>query len=191
MSHNANTPLLGKLVRTKDSERDAIHIAIISVTADCPLKPGTDVAVATRDDDFFAVVEGDKVGIVDPFLKKEVKKGERFYLLLYPNTVTSLKHSWEHPGIKEIQKPEDKTKERAKKDLMEFAEDNRISYQELLDILYEAHTEDYYNCGDREDLQDALNSRKNSLFESWSIVTGIKSRFNDDGDADIYFGCAC
>jgi len=188
MSHNANTPLLGKLVRTKDSERDAIHIAIISVTADCTLKPGVDVAVIARNDDFFATIEGYTVGIVDPFLKQDVKKGERFHVLLYPNTVTSLKHSWTHPSIKDIPKPESKDIQRAKAYLEEFASSNRISYQELLDILYEANDEGYYNCGSAEDLQDSLNCDKENLLFYYSIVSG--KQLNRDKD-DVWFGCAC
>lgn len=34
------------------------------------------------------------VGIVDPFLRESVQPSQRFWLFLYPNTVTSLRHEW-------------------------------------------------------------------------------------------------
>ena len=42
---------------------------------------------------------GSPVGIVDPFLKEPVEPGERFYIFLFPNTVTGLRHVWTHPAF--------------------------------------------------------------------------------------------
>ena len=80
-------------------ERDAIHIAIAPVFAAETLKPGQEVGF---------VGDGSTVGfctkpfgIVDPFLKASVAKGERFYAFLFPNTVTGMRHEWEHPAFAE------------------------------------------------------------------------------------------
>lgn len=88
------TPNIGQLCGA-DARRDAIHFAVAPVEADADLRPGDHVGVR----DGRASRDGAAVGIVDPFLKGEIKKGQRFWLFLYPNTVTSLRHVWTHPAF--------------------------------------------------------------------------------------------
>jgi hypothetical protein len=79
-----------------DDRRDAIHIAIIPVIASGELRPGQHVGPLP--DDRFGVVER-PIGVVDPFLRGPVKDGERFWLCLYPYSITSLRHVWTHPAF--------------------------------------------------------------------------------------------
>lgn len=77
--------------------RDAIHLAVEPVIAAHSLRPGDDVGFVEG-----GVGECDNpVGIVDPFLKAKVKKGERFWLVVYPRQITSLRHVWTHPAFGE------------------------------------------------------------------------------------------
>ena len=77
-----------------DEGRDAIHLAVISVIALEELKPGTRIAVGSGK--AWARSE-EAVGIVDPFLPIPVVHGDRFWCILNPRTITSLRHVWSHP----------------------------------------------------------------------------------------------
>ena len=90
---------LGKII-PKDAvlPRDSIHIAIAPVVAAHQLARGQRVSLI-RDG---AGISGSKppVGIVDPFLDVDtVQKGERFWLYLFPGSITSLTHHWTHPAF--------------------------------------------------------------------------------------------
>lgn len=87
---------LGTLI-DQTQQRDAIHLATEPVVAAKKLFPGQDVGL---DVDGMASPTVQKlVGIVDPFLKAPVMPGERFWLIVYPRQITSLRHMWEHPDF--------------------------------------------------------------------------------------------
>lgn len=86
---------IGKII-TETQERDAIHIAVAPMIAATPLKPGQAVGIASGG---FARADEVPVGIVDPFLRGTVKPGQKFWLFMYPNTITSLRHEWTHPSF--------------------------------------------------------------------------------------------
>lgn len=90
---------LGSII-DENQKRDAIHIAVEPVVAGGLLHAGDDVGLT----DGYAVAGHDNpVGIVDPFLKSDVKKGERFWLLVYPRQITSLRHVWTHPAFEQTE----------------------------------------------------------------------------------------
>lgn len=93
-------PMLGKLIVDLTAERDAVHIAVAPMIATENLTPGQRVGIVS-DGKAGPVVH--HIGIVDPFLDAPyVPEGERFWLFLYPNTITSLKHLWTHPAFKDL-----------------------------------------------------------------------------------------
>lgn len=113
---------LGKLI-DGDETRDAIHIAIAPVVAGEKLAPGDHVGFLADG----SVGESDKpIGVVDPFLRKVVKRGDPIWLLLYPNTITSLRHQWAHP---EFDKP---TRSEGEQWIRDYAATVPIDYDELM-----------------------------------------------------------
>src|SRR5262249_51543452 len=89
------TPNLGA-APDEDARRDAVHIAVAPVVAAAQLLPGQHVGLLG---DGRADANDQPIGIVDPFLAEAVLPGQRFWLFLYPGTITSLRHVWTHPAF--------------------------------------------------------------------------------------------
>lgn len=88
---------LGKII-TPLEKRDAIHLAVIPAEAAHALRPGDHVLLDEGNMAYLAET-GEGIGIVDPFLLGAIKKGEHFWLVIYPRVITSLRHVWTHPSI--------------------------------------------------------------------------------------------
>lgn len=86
------------------ARRDCIHVAVAPVTAGESLHAGDHVYFEDDGKAYHAYYHKHllekAIGIVDPFLKSEVEEGQLFWLFLYPNTITSLRHVWTHTAFK-------------------------------------------------------------------------------------------
>lgn len=111
-------------------ERDAIHCAVAPITASERLKPGTHVSL---NEEGQAQNKAPYLGIIDPFLKEQVEKGEQCWLFLYPRTITSLKHNWSHPAFKASFNPALEAINRSVDWVKEYANEIGVSYEELMD----------------------------------------------------------
>jgi hypothetical protein len=99
-THTDALDTLGTLIGP-DEKRDAIHLAVIpAVCGAAKLHPGEHVYYDGDSGAAFPVPVGEGVGIVDPFLRAgTVNPGDRFWLVVYPREITSLRHVWEHPAF--------------------------------------------------------------------------------------------
>lgn len=97
--HTDALATLGTIIDDKQ-ERDAIHLAVLPAVAGERLRPGAHVAIA--DGKAYACTDMQTHGIVDPFLRSDVAQGERFWFVIYPRQITSLRHVWEHPAFPDV-----------------------------------------------------------------------------------------
>lgn len=95
-THTDALATLGTIIN-EGEKRDAIHLGVENAIAHERLWPGTHVGF--RLDGTVSESAKKPVGIVDPFLTEPVEKGQRFWLIVYPRQITSLRHVWEHPDF--------------------------------------------------------------------------------------------
>lgn len=193
---------IGKLIE-QERHRDAIHIAVCPVEAGVELRPGTEIGIMKGQ--AFNALPGliQPIGVVDPFLKHVVLPGQRFYMFLFPGSITSLRHEWEHPTLGEVKatptapSPDKATSE---KWLREYA--RRVNsyycgdgyYGEKdggKDTSYEVLMADLagnsitYHGIDMHDRGDLIDEKK--LAHHASVVLGRPVNF----DGFEYFSCSC
>src|SRR5260370_41801470 len=98
---------MGKLVEHDEVVMDAVHVAVVTMTAVGKLHPGDQVGfIFGGDQTRVARVVTKTIGIVDPFLTRPVEDAQRFWLFLYANTTTAMRHSWKHPDFDTATRPQ-------------------------------------------------------------------------------------
>lgn len=159
------------------AERDAVHIAIIPAIAASRLEPGQKVAIHLRSP--LRVGYGDNVvGVVDPFLDRDVQQEERCWVLLTPNSITSLRHEWTHPSFV----VDESDAERA---LRDFAVRADLGYRELLDAARDYVQHGEHICeGDRWEGFEMYPE----FWEHYQIVTG---EIVPEDRRGYFFSCIC
>ena len=173
--------ILGQLLDEK-AQRDAIHIAIAPVVAAERLYPGdhvgfvSDGIVAKRDDKL--------IGIVDPFLMKPVGEGQRFFLCLYPKTVTGKRHNWEHPAFSPAILPAlSPNKQEAERVIRQFCRDQ---------FTYVSEEEAFRRIVSDWGVLDFTTVEGTSgPFENEDEVKAALSVYTGRANPDFRFSCSC
>ena len=197
--HSMADPQFGRLVPDDfPDERDAIHIATAAVFATEDLNPGDHVGFVTKDNDKMGRSDIAPLGIVDPFLPKGVKKGERFWVFLYPGTIQSLRHNWSHPSFDVRQQLIRAIEETpAKKRMKVFATSlsgghdyygnpyDEVTFEELIDRATAYVTGgEYWSEGGRFEGQGLYPE----FWSDFEELTGLKV---PEGDRYSFFSCSC
>lgn len=187
-----NETILGKLIdHTK--LRDAIHIAVAPVKAMQMLKPGQHIGFVddtqTNVGYFSAILPRtiNFIGIVDPFLTEPVKENEWFYMLLYPKTITGLKHVWTHPAFDVANEPyyNKVDKSLSEQWLRNYVSVYRGDYDEVIQAIKEKGDVCFFKDLDYEDFSD-YNS------EFWRHVENVLGyKLTNEHKEKVSFGCAC
>lgn len=176
---------LGQLIGF-EAQRDAIHIAIAPVVSAGSVKPGEHIGF--MDDGRVGIRAKVKLGIADPFLKADVQEGERFYMFLYPQTVTGMRHEWQHPEFP-INFPA--CDNESKRSLEAMAERCGCSLERLLERL------DLYaegSCGPDDSIQEKLNRFGDEIAvrDMWANYERCRmTKVDESIKTDTYFRCAC
>jgi hypothetical protein len=208
-THTDALATLGTIIT--DGGRDAIHLAVEPVEAGERLVPGQHIGVkngkAYSNLDA-AYAHADKhVGIVDPFIKGFVMPGEKFWLIVYPRQITSLRHVWEHPDfavdVEKVVEPIGEivfkpavTIKTEGKTAVQVAEEWLRAYADEIDELYEyvmevadshqkdrdGHYPDYIIQGGRFEGE----STPDEFWDNYAIVRGVKSPVRAS-----FFSCSC
>lgn len=189
---------LGNIIN-EHQKRDAIHIAVEPVIAGERLSPGAHVG--PRADGTWGTEAERHLGIVDPFLTANVRKGQRFWLLVYPRKITSLRHVWSHPDFSDPDPHAEQTAEAVSKRLTESAEkkasenwlrsyaaelpDGGATLENLL-----IHTKEHIEYGDywSEGGRFEGISLPMEFWHHYEIYTGEKV---EDGKKESFFSCSC
>lgn len=183
----AHHPTLGKLI-AEPEQRDAIHIAVAPVVASEELKPGQHIGFSDNASTEKVSSKADTViGIVDPFLTKPVQPGQRFWMLLYPQTVTNLRHDWTHPSFIAAEVAQKFGCNPAMLRLREIANDMDVTYD---DLLFNAErfvrTGEYWCEGEKFE----SFSMPGDFWDVYHEATGLPKPA-DDGYGNHFLSCSC
>jgi len=184
--------------------RDAVHVAVVAVTAggDIGLYPGQDAGIvgATDSGEPIAAAKAPKMtGIVDPFLKERVYPGARFWLYLYPRTITGLSHRWTHPdfpdaGPGEVYAPPS-AKLSSEKWIRDYAEKFGDNYEDLMAgadawVNSTGWGEYYYGPSDGNGMRGTYEGESTDpeFWEHYERVRGVVVPANK---RESFFTCSC
>jgi hypothetical protein len=168
-------------------KRDAIHLAVEPVIAGELLDPSDHVNVT--DGVATLAQEGNGLGIVDPFLLKPVRAGERFWFVMYPRMVTSLRHVWAHPAFPDAPSvpatTDDSAKASAEQWIKDYAKELNVGFRDLIESArYWIETDDYMSRGSVLEGQ----STSPEFWEQYAIYTGEEVPEDKRGN---FFSCSC
>lgn len=168
-----------------EHKRDAIHIALLPVEAGETLKPGEHVGLIGPNK---AGKSETPIGIIDPFLLGDVRKGSKCWLLLYQNTITALRHEWTHPLVDESVSTAE-----AQAWIAEFARELDQTYTRLM-AAANLWVETQDDSGWGEHTFDNSETYKNVEGVKWPIfwkhyetLTGRRPKDSNDQ----FFTCSC
>lgn len=188
----------GTILSDDMSGRDAVHVACVVTIAQETLLRAMDVTADGRRATFSAGVPTNGVGIVDPYLRQAVMPGEKFWLFLYPRSITGLRHVWTHPAFPDDDRERPTTTQ----------EQREISEQWLRDFCGgSSGAPDYYTTlRVAEEYLDGTNEYGEDQYlyvggedahgeippEFWTHACTVLGRtLPVDRDRPSYFSCSC
>lgn len=168
--------------------RDAIHLAVEPVVAGERLYPSAHIGVKNgkayhNTDKLYA--HCDKfLGIVDPFLLSPVEIGDRFWLIVYPRQITSLRHVWEHPDFDKKLKDIESEFHTSQKWIEDFAESHGLTYERVISVADE-------NANGGYETISLGQSETQVPAEFWDHYQVVRGKVVEEANKGSFFSCAC
>jgi hypothetical protein len=189
---------MGALLPEDSGGRDAVHVAVFSATSMVRVYAGQDVGMAKQSDtdSIVSPLVATKIGIVDPFIKGDLHPGARFWVFLYPRTITALSHRWSHPAFEQTVAAyaPPSSKLASEQWLRDFIKRSDCPDYEM--VIAEAAkwwdgrsvgwSDDYLHFDDR----DAHGDIPSEFWDHIAVVLGRPMQ-QPDRDRPSYFSCAC
>lgn len=189
---------IGQLL-DETATRDAIHIAVLPVEAGEDLRRGQYVKLSPGTGRAVKAGPADALGIADPFLTDGAGEGERFWLFLTPNTITGMRHHWQHPavdGLETVAAPRP-SRAYAQEWLQAFAGRWGMNYDSMISIATEAPADgdgdplEWIIAHDR-DLHGADELDPGEHEEFWRCLEALTGRtFDAVHRARVGWSCSC
>lgn len=167
---------LGTII-DKNCKRDAIHLAVEPCIAAEILKPGDHIGIINGKGTTNAIK---KLGIVDPFLIDPIQENEMFWLIVYPRTITSLRHVWEHPNF-----PNKNPNEESKQWIFDFAKRIHQNYNDLMEAAERWVQNEDYTYDNTESYKNH-SAEFDEFWKHYEIITGKKPQ-----SKEAFFTCSC
>lgn len=182
-----------------DAVRDAIHIAVIPLIAGEDIYEGkVKLQVGSKDVALRVRADEPAIGIVNPWHPAKpgeyysvVRKGERFYCLLNPGSVTGMRHHFKHPIFDEAPPIQDESELW----LRRFAQHWNFDFDTLIEngIKVQNATDpyDYWVTADGVDLHSAseLGEDYDLFWEHLENYTGEK--VDEEKRKFLGWSCSC
>jgi len=193
--HTDALETLGTIIG-ENERRDAIHLAVEPVIAGENLKASDRIFLGDDGKAYKAHGNTKALGIVDPFITTKVRVGERFWLVVMPRMITSLRHVWTHPDFADtadITKEDKDTAQvqRSKAYIANLADSVGISYQRLID-----GAEDWVHCQENGHWGNYIvggaemegESVPDEFWHHYEVVTGneVPEEYRSS-----FFSCSC
>lgn len=157
-------------------QRDAIHVAITPVVCAAEeLVPGQRIGFVEKGDTEKVGSVGAVIGIVDPFLRSNVYLGQRFWMFLLPNAITSLRHDWTHPEFSAAS---------SEQWLKQFASDLEVTYDQLM-----KGADGTIETGEPDYIWHDTPPRGRDFTEFWKHYEIVTGRTAPDHEALVFEGC--
>lgn len=77
-------------------KKDAVHLAVFSATVAMAHRSGAPVGIREGK---ISPMFTPHVGISDPFINAKLEPGDIVQVILFPRTISEVRHVWDHPAV--------------------------------------------------------------------------------------------